>query len=114
MADLPAPIAGRRQPKPAARVSAHRVCKDLGQDKGQLSKFLNGKGNLTLARLERIADYLGYDLQLVKRKRSRKGEDHQWDAFTGEEKTIGSSITGTANPMSSPPAATNSRWPKGR
>ena len=54
-------------------VSAYRVCKDLGLDKGQLSRFLNGKNNLTLAKLERIADYLGYDLQLVKRKSSRKG-----------------------------------------
>ncbi|MDP3097128.1 MAG: helix-turn-helix transcriptional regulator, partial [Syntrophales bacterium] len=54
-------------------VSAYRVCKDLGLDKGQLSRFLNGKSNLTLAKIERIADYLGYDLQMVKRKSSRKG-----------------------------------------
>ena len=54
-------------------VSAYRVCKDLGLDKGQLSRFLNGKSNLTLAKIERIADSLGYDLQLVKRKSSRKG-----------------------------------------
>jgi transcriptional regulator with XRE-family HTH domain len=54
-------------------VSAYRICKDLGLDKGQLSRFLNGKSNLTLAKIERIADYLGYDLQLVKRKSSRKG-----------------------------------------
>jgi transcriptional regulator with XRE-family HTH domain len=55
-------------------VSAYRVCKDLGLDKGQLSRFLNGKSNLTLIKIERIADYLGYDLQMVKRKSSRKGE----------------------------------------
>ena len=54
-------------------VSAYRVCKDLGLDKGQLSRFLNEKSNLTLVKIERIADYLGYDLQLVKRKSSRKG-----------------------------------------
>jgi len=54
-------------------VSAYRVCKDLGLDKGQLSRFLNEKNNLTLVKIERIADYLGYDLQLVKRKSSRKG-----------------------------------------
>lgn len=54
-------------------VSAYRVCKDLGLDKGQMSRFLNEKSNLTLAKIERIADYLGYDLQLVKRKSSRKG-----------------------------------------
>lgn len=55
-------------------VSAYRACKDLGLDKGQLSRFLNGKSNLTLIKIERIADYLGYDLQMVKRKSSRKGE----------------------------------------
>jgi transcriptional regulator with XRE-family HTH domain len=55
-------------------VSAYRVCKDLGLDKGQLSRFLNGKSNLTLIKIERIADYLGYDLLMVKRKSSRKGE----------------------------------------
>ena len=54
-------------------VSAYRVCKDLSLDKGQLSRFLNGKSNLTLIKIERIADYLGYDLQMVKRKSSRKG-----------------------------------------
>ncbi len=54
-------------------VSAYRVCKDLGLDKGQLSRFLNEKNTLTLIKIERIADYLGYDLQLVKRKSSRKG-----------------------------------------
>ncbi len=54
-------------------VSAYRVCKDLGLDKGQMSRFLNEKSNLTLAKIERIAGYLGYDLQLVKRKSSRKG-----------------------------------------
>ena len=54
-------------------VSAYRVCKDLGLDTGQLSRFLNGKSNLTLLKIERIADNLGYDLQMVKRKSSRKG-----------------------------------------
>ena len=93
-------------------VPANRVCKDLGLDKGQVSKFLNGKGNLTLSKLERIADYLGYDLQLVKRQGSRKGEAEKWDAFTGEEKTIGSSIIGTASPIPSPRAATRRRSPK--
>lgn len=54
-------------------VSAYRLCKDLGLDKGQVSRFLNGKQNLALDRLERVGDYLGYDLQWVKRKPSRKG-----------------------------------------
>jgi len=42
-------------------------------DKGQVSRFLNGKQNLALDKVERVVEYLGYDLKLVKRT-SRKGE----------------------------------------
>ncbi len=55
------------------KVTAYRLCKDLGIDRGQLSRFMNGKVNISLNLLEQIADYLGYDLLLVKRKRSRGG-----------------------------------------
>ena len=54
-------------------VTAYRLWKDLGIDQGQLSKFSYGKANISLEMLEQIADYLGYDLVLVKRKRARKG-----------------------------------------
>lgn len=53
-------------------ITAYQVSKDLGIDRGQLSRFLNGKSSLSLNLLERIAEYLGYDLLLVKRP-SRKG-----------------------------------------
>ncbi len=55
------------------RVTAYRLWKDLGIDRSQLSKFFHGKVNISLEMLEQIADYLGYDLLLVKRNRSRKG-----------------------------------------
>ena len=54
------------------RVSAYRLCKDLGLDKGQISRFLHGKQNLALDKVEKVADYLGYDLQWVKRKPPRE------------------------------------------
>ena len=54
-------------------ITAYRVCKDLGIDQGEMSRFLNGKANLTLPRLEKVVDHLGYDLVLVKRKAPRKG-----------------------------------------
>jgi transcriptional regulator with XRE-family HTH domain len=54
-------------------VTAYRLWKDLGIDQGQLSKFFHGKVNISLEMMEQIADYLGYDLVLVKRKRPRKG-----------------------------------------
>jgi transcriptional regulator with XRE-family HTH domain len=53
-------------------ITAYRVAKDLGIDRGQLSRFLNGKVNISLNLVEQIAEYLGYDLLLVKRP-SRKG-----------------------------------------
>ncbi|MCG6536326.1 MAG: helix-turn-helix domain-containing protein [Syntrophales bacterium LBB04] len=55
-------------------VSAYRLQKALGVDRGQLSRFLNGKIEISLKKLEQIADYLGYDLILVKRSEpSKKG-----------------------------------------
>ena len=54
-------------------VTAYQLWKDLGIDQGQLSKFFNGKVNISLKMIEQIADYLGYDILLVKRRQSRKG-----------------------------------------
>ena len=55
------------------KVTAYRLSKDLGIDEGQLSKFLNGKINISLKKLEQIADYLGYDIRFVKVNTSQKG-----------------------------------------
>lgn len=55
------------------KVSAYRISKDLGLDKGHLSRVLNGKAEYSLEKLTVIADYLGYDIEFVKRKPSRKG-----------------------------------------
>lgn len=53
-------------------VTAYRLWKELGIDQGQLSKFFQGEASISLKKLDQIADYLGYDLQLVKRKPSRE------------------------------------------
>ena len=55
------------------KVTAYRLWKDLQIDQGQLSKFFQGEVSVSLKKLEQIADYLGYDLKLVKRKSSQKG-----------------------------------------
>lgn len=55
------------------KVSRYRLWKNLGIDQGEMSRFFHGKQNISLVKLEQIADYLGYDLELVKRKHSRKG-----------------------------------------
>ena len=57
----------------AEKVTAYRLSKDFGIDQAQLSRFFHGKPGLSLKMLEQIADYLGYDIEFVKRKHSRKG-----------------------------------------
>ena len=57
------------------KVTAYRLCKNLGIDKAQLSRFLNGESSISLKKLEKIADYLGYDLEMVKRRPSRERRD---------------------------------------
>jgi len=54
-------------------VSAYRLWKALGIDQGEMSRFFAGKQNISLPKLEQIADYLGYDIEFVKRNYSRKG-----------------------------------------
>jgi transcriptional regulator with XRE-family HTH domain len=54
-------------------VTAYRLWKDLGINQGQLSRFFKGVSNISLDKLEQIADYLGYDITFVKRKHPRKG-----------------------------------------
>lgn len=70
-----APMMGNRLKDIMERegVTAYRLWKNIGIDQGQLSRFFKGVDSISLKRLEQIADYLGYDLQLVKRKPSRKG-----------------------------------------
>ena len=55
------------------KISAYRLSKDLELDKGHLSRFLNGKAEYSVKKLTIIADYLGYDIEFVKRKPSKKG-----------------------------------------
>ncbi len=55
-------------------VTAYRLWKDLGIDQGQLSRLFKGKRNLSMEAFERIADYLDYDLVLVKRARPGREE----------------------------------------
>ena len=91
------------------RVSAYRLWKELHIDQGQLSRFFQGKQNISLDKLEQIAEHLGYDIQFVKLKPSQKG-GKKWDVFIGEEETTGSSITETASKSSKRPTRIRKGW----
>jgi transcriptional regulator with XRE-family HTH domain len=54
------------------KVTAYQICKDLGIGQGHFSRFIKGEASFSLEKLEKIADYLGYDLQMVKRNPSRE------------------------------------------
>ena len=73
--DINIPMMGNRLKDIMRRekISAYRLSKDLELDKGHLSRFLNGKAEYSVKKLTIIADYLGYDIELVKRKPSKKG-----------------------------------------
>ena len=73
--DMNIPMMGNRLKDIIERekVSAYRLSKDLALDKGHLSRFLNGKAEYSVKKLTVIADYLGYDIDFVKRKPSKKG-----------------------------------------
>lgn len=47
----------------------YRLSKDLNIDQAQLSRFFRGKGSISLKNLERILNYLGYDITLNKAMR---------------------------------------------
>ena len=49
-------------------VSRYRISQETGIDQGQLSKLMAGEAGLSIASLERLADYL--DLELVIRPKS--------------------------------------------
>jgi transcriptional regulator with XRE-family HTH domain len=70
------------------KVTAYRLWKDLGIDRGQLSRFFNGKVSISLELLERIADYLDYDLVLVKRARPRKGGKKNGDYLQAKKHVL--------------------------
>jgi transcriptional regulator with XRE-family HTH domain len=73
--DMSIPMMGNRLKNIIERekISAYRLSKDLDLDKGHLSKVLNGKAEYSLKKLTSIANYLGYDIEFVKRKPSKKG-----------------------------------------
>src|SRR5512135_3576144 len=51
-----------------------KTARDLGIDSGSLFRSLEDGSNLKLNRIERLLDYFGYDLKVLKRKEVKSGK----------------------------------------
>jgi transcriptional regulator with XRE-family HTH domain len=51
----------------AEGISAYRLSKDLNIDQGQLSRYFNGKGSISIKKFERIIERLGYEITFNKK-----------------------------------------------
>jgi len=60
-----------RQAIEAADKSRYRIALEAEIDHATLSRFMNGKGGLSMDGLDRLADVLG--LELVAKRRTKKG-----------------------------------------
>jgi transcriptional regulator with XRE-family HTH domain len=52
----------------ASRLTRYEIAKRGGFQEAQLSRLANGKPGTSLTTIEQLADFLGYDVRLVKRK----------------------------------------------
>jgi transcriptional regulator with XRE-family HTH domain len=60
-----------RQAIKNSKVSRYRIGKELGIDQSVLSRFVSGEIGLTVANVEKIADYLS--LEIVFRPKAKEG-----------------------------------------
>ena len=51
-----------------AKTSIRRVARDIGVDHGSLYRALKDGGNPEANTIERILDYLGYEIRIVKKR----------------------------------------------
>jgi transcriptional regulator with XRE-family HTH domain len=54
----------------ASGISRYRICQEIGLNQGAMSRFMSGKGGLSMDTLDRLADLLG--LEIVARPKATK------------------------------------------
>ena len=59
------------------KLSYRKIASDLGVDHGNLYHSLSDSGNPEWKTIQKILDYLGYDLKLTKRKEVKRGHAKQ-------------------------------------
>lgn len=58
-------------------ITAYRLGKDLNINRGQLSRFFNREGSISLKKLEQIAHYLGYEITMGKEDKTKNIKSSQ-------------------------------------
>jgi hypothetical protein len=53
-----------------SELSRYAICNSIGLNQGTMSRFMSGKGNLSIAALDRLADLLGL-VVVVKRPKGK-------------------------------------------
>jgi transcriptional regulator with XRE-family HTH domain len=52
----------------ASGLSRYRICKEIGIAEATMSRFMNGKGGLSMASLDRLAELLALGVKVRRRK----------------------------------------------
>ena len=55
----------------ASGMSRYAICKALDMDQAIMSRFMNGKGGLSMVNLDALADLLGLDVVAPKNRRRK-------------------------------------------
>lgn len=63
-----------RQAVDASGLSRYRICKELEIEQSSMSRFMAGRGGLSLENIDRLADLLELDLVSRPGRPARKGE----------------------------------------
>ena len=59
----------------ASGQTCYRIGKETGIDTATLSRFMNGKGGLSMPNLDTLAEYLGWTVTATKKATSTKRKD---------------------------------------
>jgi transcriptional regulator with XRE-family HTH domain len=63
-----------REAVEASGKTRYRIAKESGVSAGQLSRLVHGERGMTVDTIERLADYLGLQITIAPKAKTRKGQ----------------------------------------
>ena len=63
-----------RKAMKSSGLTNYRIWKDTGITQGQLSRFARGERGMSVENIERMAEYLGLEIVIRPKRRSKKGK----------------------------------------